>query len=272
MPLWIWILNQLYRYKFLCVSQFEILWIKASKKTIYKTLQSLRERNLIGTTRYKYNPEKWKLEDVHFLKPKWKEFVKEQYWYTDDQIRIQKQHKGFYEDYAHRKQTISCMIAMDQHCDNLSLPRFTYYQYFETDKRQNRKYRQKATKIEVSNWHVIPDTVIVAMWPQYQLLFCLELHNGYRVKKIEQQLKRYAYILASGAAAETFKVTSNPYILVVFEKANTLRTTLERLKKDTFYTYLKQYYLFKTVDDFIKDPLNHWINLNEDIISLLNSE
>lgn len=43
------------------------------------------------------------------------------------------------------------MIACDQHCDNLSLERFKFYQYFETDKRPNKKYRQKATKIEVSN-------------------------------------------------------------------------------------------------------------------------
>jgi len=270
MSLWIWILHQLYRYKFLCVSQMEILWIGVSKKTIYKSLWSLRERNLIWSTKYKYNPERWKLEDIHFLKPTWKDLVIRHFGYSEDDIKIQQQHKWFYDDYAHRKQTIACMIALDQHCDNLSIERFSYYQYFETDKRPDKQYRQKATKIEVSDGHIIPDTVIVAKCQKVQLLLCLELHKGYRVKKIVQQLKRYAYVLASGAASEVFKVDSNPYILTVFEKESTMRTTLERMKKDTFYSYIKQYYLFKTYDDFVKDPLQHWINLKGDIVSLLN--
>jgi len=59
-------------------------------------------------------------------------------------------------------------------------------------------------------------------------------------------------------------------VLVVFEKESTLKTTLERMSTDSFYTYLKKCYLFKTYEDFLKDPMNHWTNLEQQKIHLLN--
>jgi len=92
-------------------------------------------------------------------------------------------------------------------------------------------------------------------------LFCLEVHNGHRVARIEKQLKQYAQDLASGVAGIKYDVEVNPYILIVFEHQSTLTTTLERMSQDEYYTHLKAYYLMKTYDDFVKDPFDHWVNL-----------
>lgn len=264
------LLEQLARYKFLSVSQCIDLWYPRSKQTLYRNLRDLKELSYIGAMSYKYSPSKGKLEDMHYLQNRWKKYLQDKLGIEESKLLIPKSHKGFYEDYMHRKRTIQCQIIIDLKCDSLSFLRFDFYHYFESQKLPNKKYRQKATKLIMGDSYIIPDSILLHTAWNKQLLFCLEVHNGHRVARIEKQLKQYAQVLASGAASIKYNVEVNPYILVVFEHQSTLQTTLERMNHDEYYTHLKTYYLMKTYDDFVKNPCDHWVNLNWEKVHLLN--
>lgn len=68
--------------------------------------------------------------------------------------------------------------------------------YFEHLKRKDHAYRERATKIFLKNTFFVPDAIFSITNEEYTKLHCLEIHNGYRVKKIEQQIKQYVYALA----------------------------------------------------------------------------
>ena len=81
-------------------------------------------------------------------------------------------------------------------------------------------------------------------------------------------MKPYAYALAEGSPSLKFGIEKSPRILIVFEKESTLLTSLELASKDTFYLYMRDYFLFKTYENLLVDPLHNWINLNKKTTSI----
>ena len=278
----LWILKQIARYKYLCVSQFYLLWYPCSDKTLYKHLNQLVEKGLIGKSTHKYHPKQWRVENIYILTEKWAEYLVK---HNEDvvlDVNVTTRPKLLSHDYEHRKKTLTAQIIMDLSCDNLSINRFRYYHYFQKF-RKPRWFPQTATKLQIDNEVIIPDSVAISLWASYevgesskkwtsqQLLFLIEIHNWHRVKKIVQQLKPYAMVIASWIAWSTFWLSVNPKILVLFEHESTLQSTLEIMSKDTYYTYLKDFYLFKTFEDFKTDANSQRVNLRKEKVTLLES-
>lgn len=256
------------RYKFLANSQFKMLWRDQSDKSLYQNLKLLREKNFIGSNNYGYHPKFWRLENIHFLKPKAQKYLLRKYDLKEWDIKLPSNHKWFFDDYAHRKMTITCQIKLytSLRHHKVIIPLFEHY--FEKSKRPGKKYRERATKIHVWASFIIPDSIFIASKNSHSSLFCLELHKWYRVIKIEKQLKQYAYALASGSASIKYNTKKNAHILIVFEKKSTLDTTLERLSQDHFFSNLKPYFLFKCYDDLLVTPLDHRVNLDHKVVGL----
>jgi len=263
---WIMIMQRLYRYTYLTWSQMRKLGYDKSKKTFYRILKSLRERTFIKSISYKYSPREGRLEDVHFLTPKWYKYINT---FTGENKKQKlKIHKWFYEDYDHRMKTIDCKIAFYENSKNTSYEVASYLQYFETAK--SKWTRQRSTKISLDEFFIIPDSVIKIISDKRQWLFCLEYHKWYRIKKIENQIKQYVKAIAKGAPSYTFWINSNVTVLLVFEKESTMIGVVERIWSDAYYQNFNEIFLFKTYEDFIKNPLCHRRNLRNKKIHLLN--
>jgi len=245
----------LYDFTYLAKSQFITLWFNKSDKTLYRLLKSLRERNLIKTTCYKYSPKDWRLEDIHFLSIKWYKYILDHLGLNRWFMKV-KLHKGFYQDYDHRKKTIDCKIVFIENLKNYNVDLITYNQYFESTKWKN-KYRHMSTKIVTNDLVMIPDSVIkIESW-KVQHLYCLEYHKWYRVKKIEKQMKQYVQAISAWTPSYTFNVDTNAKVLLVFECQSTLETMQERISKNDYYQNFAKIFLFKTYDDFMKNPFEH---------------
>lgn len=257
---------QLYEYTYLTCSQMETLWFSKSKKTLYRILKSLRERNLIKSTSYKYSPKEGRLEDVHFLTIKWYAYMNIYLGENKKEKKI-KIHKWFYEDYDHRTKTISCKIALQNSAIKSGLEILNYYQYFENGTSKSRS-RQRSTKIIVHDFFLIPDSVIKLAAHNKQTLFCLEYHKGYRIKKIEKQIKQYVLAIAAWTPSYTFDVDTNAIVLLVFEQESTMNSTIERISENSYYENFKESFLFKSYQDLIKEPLQHRTNLKHEKISI----
>jgi len=184
-------------------------------------------------------------------------------------IKLPKSNKGFFDDYVHRIMTINCQIVLCGSIECYSYSLQSYENYFERTKNENSSYWQTSTKLILKNWNVIPDSIFILSNQSKKRIFCLELHRWHRVLKIEKQLKSYGYVLAWGIVSEKYWIQSDPYILIIFEKESCLETTLERVVANSFYTYLRKHILFKTYDEFFRDPLSSWINLDQEKIHLL---
>jgi len=265
------LLQQLARYKYLSVWQWYMLWYAYSTKTLYKKLKLLEEKNLIGKKCYKYHPQRGRSENIYHLTTQGAEYLIIHTKKPLQGMHITKHPKLLSNDYDHRKKTITAHILMDLACDNLSLSRYRYYHYFQKRKKQQ-GFPQTATKLKVWDDIIIPDSIALLSPTQakkQKSLLIIEIHKGQRVKKILEQLKPYAKIIASGVAWTEFGVATNPYVLVLFEHESTLLSTLEIMSQDSYYTNLKDHFLFKTFESLQKDCLSHRLNLRKEKVHLL---
>jgi|GEM_PF-6001455 len=62
----------------------------------------------------------------------------------------------------------------------------------------------------------------------------------------------YAKILQSGIVSEKYNLETNTYVLNVYEKESTLIACKERIERDSYYKYLREYYLHVTYDNLTK--------------------
>ena len=269
------ILHQLASFTFLAHSQLLLCWRTKSKKSLYYSIKTLREKNFIGTLKYRFDPKAGRVEDVHYIKPKGLKYLQKHFWQQISQNKIPKQKPAFYNDYQHRKDLISIHIRLRQEIwkstdDENNSRVVDFHSYFEKRKRPNIKRKETATKLHLSNGYIIPDAAFTIENNELRTLFLLELHNWYRVKKITQQLRQYWEVIANWIASSKYWIKSNPHVLIIFDKESTLRTTLERMVNDSYYIYLRNFYHFICLETYLNNPLHEWINLNQERHSLLN--
>jgi len=106
--------------------------------------------------KYSYHPKHGKVEDLHFLKAKGLEYLKQVYG-VEDEFKLPKNHKGFFEDYQHRKMCISSHIHLRQNINEANF--LFYHDYFTRKRKKTSRQRETATKIVLDNSYVIPDSI-----------------------------------------------------------------------------------------------------------------
>lgn len=93
------------------------------------------------------------------------------------------------------------------------------------------------------------------------MIYCLELHNGYRVNKICEQAEAYVEILAAGSISRIHNRPLPSKVLIVFEHLSTLKTTFERLRAIPQFDKMHNYFLFSTTEVIIKNPEANRVSL-----------
>lgn len=255
-----WLLQQLWIFKYLSVSQILSLWWWESKKSLYSLLGKLRELRFIDKHVYRFDPKLWRKEDIHFLRDKGASYLVDD-WITVDQIKRPTSKTIFYNDYIHRKKSIDVQIALYKFRWESNVYVNKYYQYFETIKKSWNRFRSSSTKIHYSEGFLKADSIAFLECTNINQILIIEVHNGHRIKKIVDTIKRYSYILSEWSMSAFIGTESNPRILIVFEHDQTLRSTQEQICLDNYYTYLKDYYWFASYDDLMVTPWDCRINM-----------
>lgn len=250
------ILELLWTYKFLTISQFQKLWLLASKGTIYKVLRALKEpkRAFIGSRTFRYNPKYWRVEDIHYLRTKWKNHLIRVHKRNENLINMPIWNTLFYNDYQHRKTTIDIQISLRLSSKKHNFKIDFYDNYYEWKKNLLLKRRTTSTRIEIDSWFIRADSIFHMKWPNKELIYCLELHNGYRVAKICEQAISYVEALATGTINKLYNNKLPIKILIVFEHLSTLKTTFERLRSFPKFDNMRDYFLFTTTDIITNSP------------------
>lgn len=271
MELGIRVLEYLSTYKFLSLNQFRMLWVIESNKTIYSVLKSLRskERRMIWTIKFRYNPKYWRVEDIHYLKIKWKKYLINEMKYRDKKVKMPIWNTLFYKDYFHRKTCIDIHIFISRAIKLSKWNLLFYDQYFESIKLPHKKRRETSTKIEVWEKSIRADSIFWISNSDSKYLYALELHNWFRVLKICQQLENYVDVLASWSLSLKYQLPVVSRILVVFEKSSTLRSTIERLNQHPKFKNMKEYFLFTTIKWISESPIMNWVSISWKISPLL---
>ena len=73
----------------------------------------------------------------------------------------------------------------------------SYQQYFERTQQLHSNRYETATKLKRNDNHYIPDSLIHLGQGNKDYLYCFELHNGYRIQRIEKKMRAYAYIISN---------------------------------------------------------------------------
>lgn len=157
--------------------------------------------------------------------------------------------------------TIDCQIFLYKNFINENFRIDRYHHYFNRIRNSHDK-QVIATKIIDEKGYFIPDSTFSINIKNKRKVFCLELHRGYRILKIEKQLKIYGLALKNGNISAKYNLQSNPRVLVVFENKKTMESTLERIQMTPFFLHLKPYFFFILYDDLLVTPLNHRCNLS----------
>ena len=253
------LLDQIWKHKYLTVSQILTLWRPQGKRSLYNLLLKLRDIRFIDKHDYKFNARYGKLEDMYFLKSRWAHYL-ETKWYEPWMHKLPTSKHAFYDDYLHRKRTIDIQIRLTQLRSKLALKISFYHHYFERARDKSWRY-QCATKFFYDQWFIKSDSaaLIGSIWTDN--LFLLEYHQWHRLQKICKQIKQYSLILAQWSASVKYDCTSNPRILLVFEKKQTMISTIEHINSDKYYLYLKPYYRFSSYDDLMVTPWECRVNM-----------
>lgn len=255
------ILELLAQFKFLSVSQFEKLGVSLSRKSLYGILKWLRDTSwwLIGHRTFAYSPKYGRLEDMYYLTPKGKKYLISQHNRGTDEIKLPIGNTLFYKDYQHRKTTIDVhiafLLALSPHGYSFSF----YDHYFEGRNKAQGRGRETATAIYSWELTIRADSLFAALAPDgTKKLYAVEVHNGYRVSKISDQLLKHAEVIATGALSKKFGLNISHRVLSVFEHVSTLESAHERLADHPYLHHLKSHFLSKSFNQLITDPLEYW--------------
>lgn len=97
--------------------------------------------------------------------------------------------------------------------------------------------------------------------PTQKELYLLELENGKDVKKAVPKCIMHGKAIMLGNANEKYSFDKGYRTLWIFEYKSTMESVLEKLNRIEFFKSLKEYFLFKTLDEINENIFDIWTNL-----------
>lgn len=124
--------------------------------------------------------------------------------------------------------------------------------------------------IQLGKKYYLPDSILhLRSSEPKDLLFCLEMHNGWNVKEIVTQLENHIAILQSGEIARRFGLPIDHRVMSIYEHSSCMKRVLERIKSDSKYKYMRYYLLFKSYQDVVAKPFQGWQHMDGSPVTLL---
>lgn len=258
------ILLSLAKYKFLTTSQMVRLGIATQRSNIATSLSKLKamHKPFIEQMNFGFFPGKGRVENFYYLKPKAKKALIEEMDIEEEKINTPiGTSTMFSSDYFHRKYTIDCHIAIEMSAKENGCEVLFFDRYFDKigSNRKGGLSRAK-TKIDLENGrYLIADGIFMLQTPKQKELYCLEMYNGKDTGRTYKQLKQYIEALVLGSPSIKYNFDRGNRILCVFEHESIMQAVMERLRSDSDFTNMKDYFLFKEYVKMVEN-INIWEN------------
>lgn len=246
------IMEALATFKYLSLSQMLRLGIGTSKNNLSRVTAKLKEskRAFIGQIEFAFHPKLGRLETIFYLRWKGKKLLIQHLKRHPEEVVLPKGNSLFYKDYFHRKYTIDTRIALALAAVEQGFEILFCDMYFDRvprNKAEKNEAIKARTKVNLSKSYLIADSIFMIQTASEQKeLYCLEQVNGFEVKRVAEQLKRYVEALALWTLSEKYNLQKAHRVLVVFEQEKCLRGLVERIKDDPLFKFMKPYFLLKT--------------------------
>jgi len=252
------IMLYLARYGYLAYEDFVTLWVSDSMNYLYKIMTVLceSERKLVQKLSFASDPRYGQLPYLFTLTRKWRDLLVKKFWLRISDIPLRKAYK-FHKDYRHRRRTIAIRIVLEKAIREDKWVVIEYLTYFDRLKPLPLSQSIKWTRVILGKSFYIPDSVMHFRTKDWiDLLFCLEMHNGWNVWEIEAELNNHVEILQNGLIASRFNLNVDHRLLSVYQHSSCMMRVLERIKDDGKYKNVLNYMLFKPLQEFLKQPLS----------------
>jgi len=256
------ILKALGRYKFLTYKQMIRLGIGSYTTHLSKRVSELRE------TRYslvRKIPHRAGTPAKFYLTQKGKEVLMKLYNLDEGVVLFPKGviHTDT-QDQKHRTSTIDIQIELDLSCQKRDIEILLCDRYFDTtgNNRIAKNLASKTAIIYEGKKTLKADFTFMLLIQRQKELYLLELENGKDSKKALEKCINHGKAILKGSANEKYNIKKGYRTLWVFEYASTMEATLRRLEKNDFFGNLKEYFLFKSLEDIMSmDFFEGWCNL-----------
>ncbi len=94
--------------------------------------------------------------------------------------------------------------------------------------------------------------------PNQQELYLMELENGQDAKKAVPKCIMHGKAILLGSANEKYSFNKGYRTLWIFEYRSTMESVLEKLSGLEFFENLKEYFLFKPLEEIREDFFQGW--------------
>lgn len=167
------------------------------------------------------------------------------------------------QDFIHRTQLINIQIELDLACKELDIELLFCDRYF--DKTGNAREKSLASKTAIffeDNKTFKADMIFMLNIQQQNELYLAELEMGKNSKKSAIKIIEHGKAILKGSANQKYQHQKGYRSLWIFEHQSIMTTTLERLKNDGFFKNMKEYFLFKSLEQISSDNFfEEWLNL-----------
>jgi hypothetical protein len=257
------VLKSLAHYKFLTYDQLIKLGVSKHKSNLSKLVGSLRD----GKNPYvRKIPHRFGVPAKHYLTKRGAEVLVELNQLEEKNIHFP---KGVIttdtQDQKHRTSTVDIQIAIDQAANSNGLEVTFCDRYFDTtgNNRVAKNLKSKTAIIYEGSKTLKADMTFMLGSEDVEELYLFELENGQDAKKAVPKCIMHAKAILRGSANEKFSYNKAYRTLWVFESKATMESVIDRVSPLPIFSKLKEYFLFKPLDEIEQDVLAGWLNLDK---------
>lgn len=262
-PKQIRILKALARYKFLTYKQIIRLGIFNHKSNLSNAMIGLRDRRRPFARTIPHGVGSG--DARHYLTKFGKKVLLQLYGEEYSESTIQFVDKVIYtdsQDQDHRTSIVRIQIELDFACYENDLQLILCERYFDTvgNRRKDNNLISK-TAIEFEKGASInADLTFMIQTPFQRELYLLELENGNDVKKGLKKCIKHGKAILSGTANEKYNHPHGYRTLWVFKTKSTMHGTMKLIQSSPFFDNLREFYLFKSLEEIKSEFLGGWMN------------
>lgn len=254
------ILKALGCFKFLTYNQMKRLGIDNYTSNLSNLVKELKDRR---TPYVASIPHRIGSEVKHYLTAKGKELLINLYDLDESKAHcpIGKITTDT-QDEKHRTSLISIQIEFDLQLRNENSSIIFCDRYFDTvgNNKTDKNLKSKTAILFEDSKSLKADMVFAVQTPKQKELYFLELENGKDSKKAIAKCFQHGKAILKGSGNAKYDFDRGYRTLWVFESEATIKAVINELTTNPFFTQMKEYFLFKPLNEIEKSVCKDWLN------------
>lgn len=254
------ILKALGHYKFLTYSQMKRLGVDNHTPNLSALVKELKDRRapFVGSI-----PHQIGTEVKHYLTAKGKDLLVEFYGVEEESIHYPiGKITADTQDQKHRTSIISIQIELELQLQDTHFTIPDCDRYFDTvgNNKINKNLKSKTAILFENSKSLKADMVFSIQTSRQKELYFLELENGNDTKKAISKCIQHGKAILNGSANTKYNFERGYRTLWIFESKGTMLSLIKELTANPFFTHMKEYFLFKSLDEIEVNFFEGWLN------------